>query len=100
MHRQARKSDRSQIDNVRADDASPANGTVLREVVVNRAEARQVLRREAALTAKRITRKQTIAAAERLIEANRCLISYVMLVADVEIVVAVDAGADDSRRAH
>ena len=100
VHREARGGDGGDVHHLRVDDASPPDDAVLREVVVERAEAGEVLRREAALAAERVAREQRVAAFECLVEAERALIGDVVRVACVHIVVTVHARADHGRRAH
>src|SRR5205085_12303034 len=70
VHREARDRYRRHVDETRADDARPARHAVLREVVVECAEARKVLRHEAALAAEGVARKHWVAAARGLVEAG------------------------------
>ena len=75
MHRQSRDRDVENVHESRTEDPAPADGTVLREVIVIRAEARQILRYEATFAAERVARKKIVASVKCLIESDRPLIS-------------------------
>src|ERR1051326_4821180 len=53
MHRQSRERNAGDVYNCGTDQLGPANCTVLREIIVQRAKTRQVLRHETLFAAKR-----------------------------------------------
>src|SRR5262245_22904179 len=100
MHRQPRHRNRSYVDDAWVYDSRPGNAALLGEVIVEGAKARQVLRRETAFAADRITGSETVSARQQLVNADGALISKMMFVTHVGVVIAIDAGAHDSRRTH
>ena len=100
VHAQARNSERSRIQNSGRDHAVPGDVHVLRHVVVQYAESRQVLRRKAILTAYGVAANQTVSPIEDPIDAQRALVRYVMVIADIVVIVRIHSTTHDRRLAH
>src|SRR5215467_1824313 len=66
---------------------------------MTRAKTWQIDRHESALGAKRVARRERAVARKEVVDAGSTLIVDVMLVANVQVIVAVDAGANDAGRA-
>ena len=88
------------VDGVRVENVVPAADASLAEIVVKIAEAGLVLRHEAVFVTGGVAEEGGIAVREILIEAKRALVGEVEFVADVEVVIGVDAGTEDGRRTH
>ena len=97
MHRQARDRYGCHVDHARIDNAVPGDAALLREVVVERAEARQILGHEAVLSAKGVACPQVVAWRQRMINPDRSLVCVVMRIARVGVVVTVNAGSNECR---
>ena len=66
-----------------------------------RAKARNHLaRREAAFGARRIARRQTVAALEHVINSHRALVGGVEFISNIDVVIAIGSCAYDGGRAH
>ena len=99
-HGQARHRKCGDVHKIRRKDTVPVQAALLREVVVARAEARKIDGHKAVLRAERVARGKRAVARENLIHAGRSLVVDVMLISNVEIIVAIDASGDDAGRAH
>src|SRR5580765_4586645 len=100
MHCEPRDGDGPHVRETRIDYAIPGDAYMLREVVVKGAESRQVLRHEPTLPADRIPYRDAVVRRENMIEAYGGLIGSVMLVASVEVIIAVHSCSDHRRGAH
>ena len=99
-HGQAGKCECRDVYHVRRDDAVPRQASLLREIVVAGAKSGQVDRHEAVLGAEGVARGKRVAIGKNVVDADRALIDDVTFIADIQIVVAVHARADDSRLPH
>src|SRR5205823_14885851 len=100
VHGQTRDTYGCHVHHAWADDAVPADAALLGEVIMERAEARQILRRKAVLSVQRVAHPQIVASWQHVINPNGTLVRDVMFISSVAIVVAVNAGPDDSGLPH
>ena len=100
VHRQARETDGCHVHHARVNDAVPADAGLLGQIVMERAEAGQILGHEAILSADGIAPPQAVAPSQRVIDSDRALVRRVMRNARVGVVIAVHAGAYDRGLSH